>query len=123
MSFQLQLDVDSATVGELAALLSAARAAGVRDDDALELDGTTLTIAVSAPQTGASRAGQNVDAPQRADDFEREGGADSRSRGRGDGIGEATIRSLIDILNERGNGNSSRGNGYGFFGGNSDYHG
>ncbi len=120
MSFQLQLDVDSATVGELAALLSAARAAGVRDDDVLKLDGSTLTIAVSAPQTGASRAGQNVDAPQRADDFEREGGADSRSRGRGDGIGEATIRSLIDILNERGTGNSSRGNGYGFFGGNSD---
>lgn len=52
MSFQLQLDVDSATVGELAALLSAARAAGVRDDDALELDGTTLTIAVSAPADG-----------------------------------------------------------------------
>ncbi|MCG7234197.1 hypothetical protein MHX62_07935 [Corynebacterium sp. ACRQM] len=123
MSFQLQLDVDSATVGELAALLSAARAAGVRDDDVLELDGTTLTIAVSAPQTGASRAGQNVDAPQRADDFEREGSADSRSRGRGDRIGEATIRSLIDILNERGTGNSSRGNGYGFFGGSSDYHG
>ncbi|WP_237801014.1 hypothetical protein [Corynebacterium accolens] len=120
MSFQLQLDVGSATVGELAALLSAARAAGVRDDDALELDGTTLTIAVSSPQTGASRAGQNVDTPQRADDFEREGGADSRSRGRGDRIGEATIRSLIDILNERGTGNSSRGNGYGFFGGNSD---
>ncbi|MER0091531.1 hypothetical protein [Corynebacterium sp. KPL2838] len=123
MSFQLQLDVDSATVGELAALLSAPRAAGVRDDDALELDGTTLTIEVSAPQTGASRGGQNLDAPQRADDLGREGGADSRSRGRGDRIGEATIRSLIDILNERGNGNSSRGNGYGFFGGNSDYHG
>lgn len=120
MSFQLQLDVDSATVGELAALLSAARAAGVRDDDALELDGTTLTIAVSAPHTGASRGGQNLDALHRQDDLDREGGADSRSRGRGDGIGEATIRSLIDILNERGNGNSSRGNGYGFFGGSSD---
>ncbi|MDK4331157.1 hypothetical protein QPX50_09625 [Corynebacterium accolens] len=120
MSFQLQLDVDSATVGELAALLSAARAAGVRDDDVLKLDGSTLTIAVSAPQTGASRAGQNLDASHRQDDLDREGGADSRSRGRGDGIGEATIRSLIDILNERGTGNSSRGNGYGFFGGNSD---
>ena len=122
MSFQLQLDVDSATVGELAALLSAARAAGVRDDDALELDGTTLTIAVSAPHTGASRGGQNLDASHHQEDLGREGATDSRSRGRGDRIGEATIRSLIDTLNERGNGSSSRGNGYGFFGGNSDYH-
>ena len=46
MSFKLQLDVDNATVGELSALLSAARAAGVRDGDALHLDGTTLTIEV-----------------------------------------------------------------------------
>ena len=38
MSFKLQLDVDNATVGELSALLSAARAAGVRDGDALHLD-------------------------------------------------------------------------------------
>ena len=37
MSFKLQLDVDNATVGELSALLSAARAAGVRDGDALHL--------------------------------------------------------------------------------------
>ena len=35
MSFKLQLDVDNATVGELSALLSAARAAGGRDGDAL----------------------------------------------------------------------------------------
>ena len=49
MSFKLQLDVDTATVGELSALLSAARAAGVRDGDALHLDGTTLTIEVSTP--------------------------------------------------------------------------
>lgn len=123
MSFQLQLDVDSATVGELAALLSAARAAGVRDDDVLELDGTTLTIAVAAPHTGTSRVGQNLDASHGPEDRDHESGADSRSRGPGDRIGEATIRSLINILNERGNGNSSRGDGYGFFGGNSDYHG
>lgn len=122
MSFQLQLEMDSATVGELAALLSAARAAGVRDDDVLEIEGTTLTIAVSAPQTSTPRAGQNPDAPHRQDDLDRQRGAYSRSRGPADRIGEATIRSLIDMLNERGKGNSSRGNGYGFFGGNSDYH-
>ena len=50
MSFKLQLDVDNATVGELSALLSAARAAGVRDGDALHLDDTTLTVEVSTPR-------------------------------------------------------------------------
>ena len=34
MSFKLQLDVDNATVSELSALLSAARAAGVRTPNA-----------------------------------------------------------------------------------------
>ena len=43
MSFKLQLDVDNATVSELSALLSAARAAGVRDGDALRLDAVSYT--------------------------------------------------------------------------------
>ncbi|MBK4137552.1 hypothetical protein GWO52_03585 [Corynebacterium macginleyi] len=123
MSFQLQLEMGSATVGELAALLSAARAAGVRDDDVLEIEGNTLTITVSAPQTSTPGAGQNPDAAHRQDGLDRQRGAEFSSRGPADRIGEATIRSLIDMLIERGNGNSSRGNGYGFFGGNSDYHG
>ena len=50
MSFKLQLDVDNATVGELSALLSAARAAGVREGDSFDLDDTTLTIEVSMPR-------------------------------------------------------------------------
>ena len=113
MSFKLQLDVDTATVGELSALLSAARAAGVRDGDALHLDGTTLTIEVSTPreEKPAPRQEPSPDSSRQA----------PRSWGRADRIGEATIRSIIDALNDRGE--NPRGNDYGSFGGGAGYHG
>ena len=41
--------------------------------------------------------------------------------GRADRIGEATIRSIIDALNDRGE--NPRGNDYGSFGDGAGYHG
>ncbi|MCZ9295718.1 hypothetical protein [Corynebacterium yonathiae] len=114
MSFRLQLDVDNATVGELSALLSAARAAGVRDGDALHLDGTTFTIEVSAPR-------EEKPAPPRPESAPQNPRQAPRSWARADRIGEATIRSIIDALNDRGE--NPRGNDYGSFGDGAGYHG
>ena len=109
MSFKLQLDVDNATVSELSALLSAARAAGVRDGDALHLDGTTLTIEVSTPR-------EEKPAPPRQEPSPDSSRQAPRSWGRAD-----TIRSIIDALNDRGE--NPRGNDYGSFGDSAGYHG
>lgn len=114
MSFRLQLDVDNATVGELSALLSAARAAGVRDDDALHLDGTTFTIEVSTPR-------EEKPVPPRPESAPQNSRQAPRSWARADRIGEATIRSIIDALNDRGE--NPRGNDYGSFGDGAGYHG
>ena len=114
MSFKLQLDVENATVGELSALLSAARAAGVREGDSLDLDGTTLTIEVSTPR-------EEKPAPPRPESSPHDSRQAPRSWGRADRIGEATIRSIIDALNDRGE--NSRGNDYGSFGDGAGYHG
>ena len=110
MSFKLQLDVDTATVGELSALL----AAGVRDGDALHLDGTTLTIEVATPR-------EEKPVPPRQEPSPDSSRQAPRSWGRADRIGEATIRSIIDALNDRGE--NPRGNDYGSFGGGAGYHG
>ena len=114
MSFKLQLDVDNATVGELSALLSAARAAGVRDGDALHLEGTTLPIEVSPPREEKPVTPRPESAPHNSRQA-------PRSWGRADRIGEATIRSIIDALNDRGE--NPRGNDYGSFGDGAGYHG
>ena len=114
MSFKLQLDVDNATVGELSALLSAARAAGVRDGDALHLDGITVTIEVSTPREQKPTPPSPESTPQNSRQT-------PRSWGRADRIGEATIRSIIDALNDRGE--NQRGNDYGSFSDGAGFHG
>jgi len=114
MSFKLQLDVENVTVGELSALLSAAHAAGVREGDSLNLDGTTLTIEVSTPR-------EEKPAPPRPASSPHDSRQAPRSWGRADRIGEAAIRSIIDALNERGE--NSRSNDYGSFGDGAGYHG
>ena len=87
MSFKLQLDVDTATVGELSALLSAARAAGVRDGDTLHLDGTTLTIEVSTPR-------EEKPAPLRQEPSPDSSRQAPRSWGRADRIGAVSYTHL-----------------------------
>ncbi|MCT1462789.1 hypothetical protein [Corynebacterium sanguinis] len=78
MAINLSVDVSSATFADLAALVEAARAAGVDKRSALELDGTTLVVRAESPvATPAKR--ETGSAP----------------------LGDAAIRSVIDILNGR----------------------
>ncbi|MDN6099817.1 hypothetical protein [Corynebacterium flavescens] len=91
MSLTLSLDLSSASVAELSALLAAARAAGVQPSTKLSVEGSVLTIDVTQPETNPAR---------------QEGWEDARANtgrtGRSDRpVGETTIRSLIDLLNER----------------------
>lgn len=84
------------------------------DGDALHLDGTTLTIEVSTPR-------EEKPVPPRPESAPHNSRQAPRSWGRADRIGEATIRSIIDALNDRGE--NPRGNDYGSFGDGAGYHG
>lgn len=55
MALNLSIDLQDATYGDLVALVDAARAAGVDNAAALELDGSTLKLSVAAPSVGVAR--------------------------------------------------------------------
>lgn len=55
MALNLSIDLQDATYGDLIALVDAARAAGVDNATALELDGSTLKLSVAAPSVGVAR--------------------------------------------------------------------
>lgn len=85
MSLNLSLDLSDASLAELSALLSAARAAGAQQNNELRIEGTVLTIEIAQPE--------DKPAPQHP-----------RAEGRGRPerpLGESTIRSIIDALNDR----------------------
>lgn len=82
MSMNLSLDLEGATIGDLEAMLAAARAGGIGKHAPLQLEGTVLTLTIANPAT--------VPAP-----------AAGNTTGTGHQVGEAAIRSVIDILTGR----------------------
>ncbi|WP_087117754.1 hypothetical protein [Corynebacterium urinipleomorphum] len=87
MALKLSIDLQDATYGDLVALVDAARAAGVDNATALELDGSTLTLAVAAPMVGGARR-----APRDTSGF------DDRVVPT---LGENAVRGIMDILTGR----------------------
>lgn len=87
MALNLSIDLQDATYGDLVALVDAARAAGVDSASALQLDGSTLTLAVSAPSVAAARR-----VPRDAAGF------DERLV---PSLGENAVRGIMDILTGR----------------------
>lgn len=83
MSISLTINLDDATFSDVVALVNAAEAAGVTPVTQLKLDGNVLSLTVSNPKAEAAPA-----AP---------GGA-SPSTSPVQGVGDAAIRSVIDIL-------------------------
>ncbi|WP_165164183.1 hypothetical protein [Corynebacterium qintianiae] len=83
MAMNLSIDLDNGTFADLAALVEAARVAGVDKRAALKLDGTTLTLKVDAAAA----------VPSRTKPAARESGTAP--------LGDAAIRSVIDILSGR----------------------
>lgn len=83
MAMTLSLDLDGATVADLEAVLAAARAGGIGKHAPVTLDGTVLTLNISAPSTTQAPA------------------ANPTPTGGAHPVGEAAIRSVIDILTGR----------------------
>ncbi|MDK8449495.1 hypothetical protein [Corynebacterium mastitidis] len=81
MALHLALDLHGATLGDLEALVSAARSAGAEDSSAIDVDTQNLTLSVCAhsPRRSVPEA---AGAPH-------------------NGVGEAAVRSVIDILTGR----------------------
>ena len=105
MSLNLSLDLNAATLADLDAFLSAARAAGCDPAAALSVEGTVMRLDVDKPLVTPTEP--KPEAPRRT----------SLDRS----VAESTIRSIIDALNDRGE--NPRGNDYGSFGDGAGYHG
>lgn len=83
MAVNMTIDLNDATFADLVALVDAARVAGVDPKTALELDGETLSITVEPrPQAPAREA-----APEKERTIAP--------------LGDAAIRSVVDILTGR----------------------
>lgn len=101
MSLSLSIDLNDATFADLRALVDAARTAGVSDDIRLELEDTTLIVtasdtadrdeAVDAPASGTTPRNEHHRGPFSSGNW----------GGQGSQIGDAAIRSVIDILTGR----------------------
>lgn len=88
MAVNVSIDLDNATFADLVALVDAARAAGVDTSAKLGLDESTLSLRVADP--GAAKPP------------ERSAGAKHATRdSHGAPLGDAAIRSVIDILSGR----------------------
>lgn len=104
MAVKMTIDLTDASFADLVALVDAARVAGVERQTPLELEGSALTIAVE-PVSAAS-AGAAVDTPAQA--ASTSAGPQPGSRGASDAahrplpqLGDAAIRSVVDILTGR----------------------
>lgn len=93
MALTLRLDLSSANVADLEALLAAARAGGIGGEDRVSLDGTELVLTVAEPA-----ATQEAPRPATPDASQH-----SNPVGHVGPVGEAAIRSVIDILSGRQN--------------------
>lgn len=94
MSLSLSIDLSDATFADLRALVDAARTAGVQDNVKLELEDTTLLVTADASER---------DEVSHTPTGERSRPESPRSPfgGQGGQIGDAAIRSVIDILTGR----------------------
>ena len=101
MSLSLSIDLTNATFADLRALVDAARTAGVNDSIRLELEDTTLivTAADTADRVEVvdAPAGENTTRPEPP----RGPFSPGSWAGSGGQIGDAAIRSVIDILTGR----------------------
>lgn len=116
MSLTLSVDLASASFADLSALLHSARAAGVTDDAAVTLDGSIIRVVIDSPSAHPHRPEPShhphqpepPQAPSSPHSSRHDFGdlRDLRDlRGRGSAgpspVGEAAIRSVIDILTGR----------------------
>ncbi|WP_144239904.1 hypothetical protein [Corynebacterium atypicum] len=107
MSLHLSIDADSATLTDLEALVAAARTAGAAADTRVFVDAEARSISLSAadpqPGPGGPRRSRDGSGPRVVDADE----ATERQPRRGNwepivgGVGEAAVRSVIDILTGR----------------------
>ena len=88
MAVNLSIDLNDATFADLVALVDAARAAGVDTHAKLGLDGSTVSLSVAEP--AATKPPERHSGPSHAT-------RDSQ----GAPLGDAAIRSVIDILSGR----------------------
>lgn len=101
MSLNLSLDLNDATLADLDAFLSAARAAGCDPAAALSLEGTVMRLDVDKPRVVSTEP--KPEGPRR----------NSLDRS----VAESTIRSIIDALSERlDSPHPPHGNSFGTFG-------
>lgn len=101
MSLSLSIDLNDATFADLRALVDAARTAGVSDDVRLELEDTTLLV--TATDTAARDGSGDAPAGAATPRTEQPRGPFGSGNwgGQGSQIGDAAIRSVIDILTGR----------------------
>lgn len=101
MAVSLSIDLTDATFADLRALVDAARTAGVQDSAQVELEDTTLIVT----SEDTSDRTEVVDAPSgerpRNDHQPRGPFGSGNWSGQGGQIGDAAIRSVIDILTGR----------------------
>lgn len=95
MALNLSIDLQDATYGDLVALVDAARAAGVDSASALQLDGSTLTLAVAAPSVAATRRAPRDTAVSGTSGLS---GFEERLVPT---LGENAVRGIMDILTGR----------------------
>ena len=94
MSLTLSIDLGDATFADLSAVIAAAQAAGVKPDTQLELVDGALQITVDEP---AGKKTSSLAESARHRESEAKSGGTSRR----EPIGEAAIKSVIDILTGR----------------------
>ena len=105
MAVKMTIDLTDASFADLVALVDAARVAGVERQAPLELEGSALTIAVE-PVSAASAGAAVSSTPAQA--ASTSPGSQPGSRGASDAahrplpqLGDAAIRSVVDILTGR----------------------
>lgn len=97
MAVQISIDLEHATFADLVALVDAARVAGVTSDTVLELEDSTLSIAVEPDSADAHQ--QRV--PERAREGEGPTTVSTPGSSALPQLGDAAIRSVVDILTGR----------------------
>lgn len=97
MALSLSLDLHSATLDDLEAFLASARSAGMDGRTTVTAQGSTITVSTDAPaaSTGAQETTLTPDPSERV---RRVVGMPAEVAG---GVGEAAVRSVIDILTGR----------------------
>ncbi|APT89273.1 hypothetical protein CFRA_08430 [Corynebacterium frankenforstense DSM 45800] len=99
MSLSLTVDLNTATLADLEALVAAARTAGVSTGASVTLDGDSQTLTVVADQpTSATGSARHAERPGDGENSREFPTLTADNIG---GVGEAAVRSVIDILTGR----------------------